>query len=89
MHVIHNTMYLGLLSSNHWHSEMVFKIIIDHHEFAGRKNFDDSTCIRQIRQIFPPSKFYTIWYNICSALFLNIRTLTCYCMLCESFMTKQ
>ena len=28
----------------------------------GRENFDDSTCIRQIRQTFPPSKFYAIWY---------------------------
>ena len=31
----------------------------------GRKNFDnsDSTCSHQIRQTFPPSKFYTIRYN--------------------------
>ena len=29
----------------------------------GRENFDDSTCIREIRQTFPPSKFYAIWYE--------------------------
>ena len=28
----------------------------------GKENFDDSTCIRQICQTFPPSKFYAIWY---------------------------
>ena len=28
----------------------------------GRENFDDSTCIQQIRQTFPPSKFYAIGY---------------------------
>ena len=28
----------------------------------GRKNFNDSTCTRQICQTFPPSKFCTIWY---------------------------
>ena len=28
----------------------------------GRKNFDDSTCIRQICQTFPPSKCYAIRY---------------------------
>ena len=28
----------------------------------GRKNFDDSTYSRQIRQTFPPSKFYAIRY---------------------------
>ena len=28
----------------------------------GRKNFDDSTCTRQIRQTFLPSKFYAMWY---------------------------
>ena len=28
----------------------------------GRENFDDSTCICQIRQTFPPSKFYAIRY---------------------------
>ena len=28
----------------------------------GRKNFDDSTFPRQIRQTFPPAKFYTIQY---------------------------
>ena len=30
----------------------------------GREIFDDSTCIRQIRQTFPPSKFYAIRYYI-------------------------
>ena len=29
----------------------------------GRVNFDDSTCIRQIRQTFPPSKFYAVRYS--------------------------
>ena len=28
----------------------------------GRKNFYNLTCTRQIRQIFPLSKFYAIWY---------------------------
>ena len=28
----------------------------------GRENFDDSTCICQIRHTFPPSKFYAIRY---------------------------
>ena len=28
----------------------------------GRKNFDDSTCTRQICQTFPPSKFHAIRY---------------------------
>ena len=28
----------------------------------GRKNFDDSRCTRQIRQTFPPSKFYAMQY---------------------------
>ena len=31
----------------------------------GRKNFDDSTCVRQIRQTFPLSKFYAIRYEMC------------------------
>ena len=35
----------------------------------GRKNFDDSTCTRQIRQTFPPSKFYAIRYSLALRLF--------------------
>ena len=42
----------------------------------GRKNFDDSTCTRQIRQTFPPSKFYAIQYLLCSGRLQYSKTIT-------------
>ena len=37
----------------------------------GRENFDDSTCIRQIRQTFPLSKFYAIRYILSTDVSFN------------------